>query len=153
VRRLKFDRDTGAGLVLVLGMVAALGRDLPMPLESLILVPVPADRGRRQQRGFDQSEWLAGRLAQRLGLHCPLGCLQRIRTTLPQGDPRVVSRQRNVAGAFAVRIGDRRLAGARVLLVDDVVTTGATARECARAARRGGAKSVALVTACRAREP
>jgi predicted amidophosphoribosyltransferase len=67
---------------------------------------------------------------------------------LPQGDPRVASRLRNVESAFAVRAA-AKVVGARVVLVDDVFTSGATARTCARVLREAGAEAVAVVTACR----
>lgn len=77
-----------------------------------------------------------------------LRALQRVRATLPQGDPRVGSRERNIAQAFSV-CSRRGLGGARVVLVDDVFTSGATARACARLLREAGAREVALVTACK----
>lgn len=76
------------------------------------------------------------------------GVLVRQRATLPQGDPRVTSRQGNVEGAFVVR-RSRRIAGRRIVLVDDVFTSGATGRACAGLLREAGAAEVAMATACR----
>ena len=69
---------------------------------------------------------------------------------MPQGDARVLSRAHNVDGAFVVA-QQRRIEGRNVALVDDVMTSGATARACAEVLRAAGANAVALVTACRAR--
>jgi predicted amidophosphoribosyltransferase len=75
--------------------------------------------------------------------------LRRLRPTLPQGDPRVTSREQNVASAFAMaRPGAVR--GRAVVLLDDVLTSGATARACARLLLGSGAEAVAAITACRA---
>lgn len=74
---------------------------------------------------------------------------ERVRSTLPQGDPRVASRRQNVELAFAVH-RPRQVAGFRVILVDDVVTSGSTAQACARRLLEAGALDVALVTACQA---
>ena len=75
-------------------------------------------------------------------------CLERTRPTLPQGDPRNRSRQTNVAGAFLVRQAER-VRGRRVVLIDDVFTSGATMRQCARQLLDVGALEVAALVACR----
>ena len=113
-----------------------------------VLAPVPLHRARLRQRGFDQAAWLARRVAARLRLRVAVGALARVRATRPQGDPLVTSRAGNVRGAFAVRRAGA-VDGRDVLLVDDVFTTGATARACARLLRAAGAQSVSLLTACR----
>ncbi|MFY9345342.1 MAG: hypothetical protein WAT39_22820 [Planctomycetota bacterium] len=113
-----------------------------------VLVPVPLHPARRRRRGFDQTAWLATGLGERLGLEVRLGALARTRPTLPQGDPRVQSRAANVEGAFAVgRPGG--VAGRHLILVDDVFTSGATARACAGVLREAGGVAVAVLTACR----
>ena len=150
VRGLKFQHNLAAGRFLVAAMARHVRSTAPRHLREHVIVPIPIHPLRLRRRGFDQAVWLAIRLAQRLGLPAEPRLLRRDRPTLPQGDPRVVSRLRNVAGAFSVR-SPVRLPGRRVLLVDDVATSGATAAECARVLRRAGARSVALVTACRGR--
>lgn len=146
VRRFKLDGDARAGARLAREMAdawRALG-EAPRPL----LVAVPLHRARRRRRGFDQADWLASRLAGRLGLRRVPGALRRVRATRPQGDARVRSRAENVRGVFGLR-GRARLAGRDVLLIDDVWTTGATARACAELLRGAGASSVSLLVACR----
>lgn len=148
VRRFKLSGDFAAGRHLAAAM-AACCRPLPPPWRRARLVPVPLHRRRRRQRGFDQAAWLAEDLAIRLGLEARPWALRRLRATLPQGDPRVTSRSGNVDGAFAVA-RPRAVAGCRIILVDDVLTSGATARACGALLRQAGALEVALLTACRA---
>jgi ComF family protein len=115
-----------------------------------MVLPVPLHRNRERQRGFNQ----AGLLAVRVGKLCgiPLGgrdCV-RVRDTPPQTGLRAAERRKNVRGAFAVPRPER-VRGRRVLLVDDVLTTGATADACARALLEAGARSVWVLTLARAR--
>ena len=145
VRRFKLDGDVAAGRWLARAMTDAyrisgmMGRPL--------VVGVPLHRMRKRRRGFDQADWLARRVASRLGMRRVGDALVRWRATTPQGDPRVRSRTENVRGAFVVREAEQ-IAGRSVLLVDDVFTSGATARSCARVLRDAGAVSVALLCAC-----
>jgi competence protein ComFC len=148
VRRFKLDGEAAAGSLLARAMAAALRAQLGGPWRRALLVPVPLHARRRRERGFDQALWLAQRIGRRLGLAVLPAALLRVRVTLPQGDPRVTSREQNVAGVFAVR-RRRALQGRRLILVDDVFTSGATLRACAALLRAAGASEVAAVTACR----
>lgn len=148
VRRFKLDGDAAAGWVLARAMTC---RWLPWARGNwrrALFVPVPLHRRRRRDRGFDQAEWLARIVAERCGGELGDGVLHRRRATLPQGDPRVLSRSGNVEGAFAVACA-RRVRGRAVVLVDDVFTSGATGRACAAVLREAGAAQVAMLTACR----
>ena len=111
------------------------------------IVPMPLHWRRRWQRGFNQSALLANEIARRSSV--PVLCaVRRVRATRPQAGLSNTERQTNIARAFRVR--RRRLVeGRRVLLIDDVMTTGATAAACARALRDAGAKYVALLTLAR----
>lgn len=147
MRRLKLSGDFAAGRVLVSAMAAEV-RALGPRWRPAVLVGVPLHRTRRRIRGFDQADWLAAEIGCALGMRVESGALRRVRATIPQGDPRTRSRDRNVEGAFVpVRCGS--LVGRRVVLIDDVWTSGATARQCARELLRAGARKVAAVTACR----
>lgn len=113
------------------------------------VVAIPLHPRRRRERGFDQTELLARTVARRLGL--PLRrVLRRRRHTTPQSGLHVDDRRRNVRNAFCAlpRFGN---AAKRVLLIDDVLTTGTTAAEAAQALKNAGAaRSVFVLTAARA---
>jgi len=113
------------------------------------IVPVPLHRSRQRERGFNQSAMLAGALAGKLDLPVREALLLRHRKTRPQTGLTFAQRRINVRGAFAVRAGVT-IDKLRILLVDDVYTTGATVHACARALRRAGARSVAVLTIARA---
>ena len=99
------------------------------------VVPVPLHWTRRWRRGFNQSEVLARALAKELGVRCHPSWLRRTHRTAPQTRQTPAQRRSNVHNAFQARPG-LNLADQAVLLVDDVLTTGATAHEAARALRQ-----------------
>jgi len=109
---------------------------------------VPLSPSRRAGRGYDQARALARVVARELDL--PLvATMVRVLDTPPQSSRGGAERRRAMTGAFRA-LGGGRAPPARVLLVDDVLTTGATATECARVLRAAGARRVALLTAARA---
>jgi ComF family protein len=121
--------------------LAESGREL-LPGADLI-VPVPLARLRLLTRRFNQAAILAQELSRRTGLPVAPHVLRRTRATPSQVGLTQDQRRRNVAGAFEVPKNRRAaVAGRRVLLVDDVITTGATVEACARALKRAGAASV-----------
>lgn len=109
------------------------------------VVPVPLHRSKRRQRGFNQSEVIAGRLSERLEMQLGCGLVIRRKKTRTQTGLSREERRENVRNAFEFR-GKGDLRGRRVLLVDDVLTTGATMSECARTLRSAGAEQVWGVT-------
>jgi ComF family protein len=113
-----------------------------------VLVAVPLHPRRKRTRGFNQSELLAQELGRRAGLATAARALVRRTDTPPQTGLSAAARRANVKGAFAVR-GHGQIAGRTVVLVDDVLTTGATATACARALTQAGAREVRLLTAAR----
>ena len=143
-----------------LDLVPAFGRWLDrtgraLLSESDIVVPVPLHRSRLWKRRYNQSAELARALARRAGVPAEPLVLMRKRPTPSQGEmPSASARRRNVRGAFAVpEQGKARVEGRRVLLVDDVLTTGATANACARALKRAGAHSVFVLALARVVRP
>jgi len=112
------------------------------------VVPVPLARDREWERGFNQAALLAERIARRLEVPVRAAWLARERATKPQSDLHAAERLANVRGAFraAPAVADRH-----ILLVDDVLTTGATLAECARALRAAGAGCIGAVTVARVR--
>ena len=118
----------------------------PAVAADSLLVPVPLDSARRRARGYNQAEELAGVLAREWGR--PLSTdLARTRRTRPQVGLDRRARRENVRGAFAWR--GASLAGRPIVLVDDVMTTGATAEACAVALKAAGAASVGLLAVAR----
>lgn len=116
-----------------------------------LMVPLPVHASRRRQRGYDQAELLAVAAGRRLGLPV-VAAVDRSRATEAQYRLDRGHRAANVAGAFSVRPeAARRAAGRCVVLVDDVVTTGATLSSAADALLRAGAASVAAITVARER--
>jgi ComF family protein len=107
---------------------------------------VPLAPSREQERGFNQAALLAGHLAAASGRPVKYRWLRRRRSTRPQTELTAGERRGNVARAFSA---SPRVAGAHVALVDDIVTTGATAAECARALREAGARTVGVLAVAR----
>ena len=114
------------------------------------IVPVPLHWWRHWQRGYNQSETLARALAAHVRLPCRPGWLRRIRRTPPQTQQTAAGRRANVRGAF--RATPRALRGQTVLLVDDVLTTGSTCSEAARALRTAGAARVVVAVLAHSRD-
>ncbi|MFN4226003.1 MAG: ComF family protein [Hyphomonas sp.] len=115
-----------------------------------VIVPVPLHYTRLVTRGFNQSGWLAQALGRAAGKPVLVDALVRIRRTPSQAGLARRARRRNVSGAFRVRRGrEGRIAGAHVLLVDDVLTTGATLSACTRALKRAGARQVDVLVLAR----
>ena len=108
---------------------------------------VPLGRRRRIERGYDQAMLLAGAFSRAAGLRLLRGAMRRVRETPPQVGRDRAARARNVAGAFAA---SRAVAGLDLVLVDDVVTTGATAEAASHALLEAGARSVTVVAVARA---
>jgi len=113
-----------------------------------LLVAVPLHRQRLRARTYNQSLLLARELGRQWRLPAPSRLLRRVRATLPQQGLAAEERRSHLKGAFGL---SGRLEGERVLLVDDVFTTGATARECAATLLAGGASQVAVAVLARAR--
>ncbi len=134
VKRLKYERasplrDSMARLMAARHAIA----------DDEMVVPVPIHWTRRFERGFNQSEWLASQLP-----HVS-GALRRIRATRPQVGLNRAARQRNIVGAFAA---SPLVHGRRVVLVDDVITSGSTVLACREALRQAGAAEVRAIAFC-----
>jgi ComF family protein len=128
---------------------ASLASDERLWADADALVPVPLHPSRRRERGFNQARLLARDLAGLRGLDVLDGCLVKVRNVPPQAGLRAAEREKNVVRAYAVKHPDR-VWGRTLILIDDVTTTGATIRECARALRQAGAKEVRAITLAQA---
>ena len=114
-----------------------------------VIMPVPLHKKRLRERGFNQAVILARAIAKRFALPLDFMALRREVLTAPQVGLGHEERSINVRGAFTVRKPERA-AGKRILLVDDVYTTGSTLAECAKTLLKAGADSVAVLTLARA---
>lgn len=124
-----------------------LASAIPRDQRFDLIVPMPLHWRRRWERGFNQSALLAREIARRYAMPA-VSVVRRTRATRSQAGLSNHERRSNVSQAFAVR-GKSRIAGQRILLIDDVMTTGATASACAKTLRDAGAKYVALLALAR----
>lgn len=155
VLRAKFSQDERLGARLG-ELLALTWVSLPKMCESPLIVPIPLHRSRRRERGFNQAEQLAFGLVRALRRQqgAPVrqvekSCLRRKRATPPQTGLSASARRENLRGAFEV-IAPSQVQGRSVVLIDDVMTTGATLSECARVLKRAGAAQVLGLTLARA---
>jgi ComF family protein len=157
VLRVKFRGDERLGWRLG-GLLMTAWDSLPQAGEvvSPVIVAVPLHPSRRRERGFNQSELLAAGLARALrqrsdgtAPQIAKACLRRKRATPPQTGLSVAARRENLRGAFEV-IKPEQVRGRHIVLIDDVMTTGATLSGCARALKRAGAAQVMGLALARA---
>lgn len=151
IHSLKYQDRQEAGLLMA-RMMARAGRDLIR--EADVIVPVPLHRWRLWKRRFNQSGFLAQAIAKDAGKSYRPDILQRQRATRTQVGLDEAARRKNVRGAFVIAEGMAgAVAGKRVLLIDDVRTTGATAEACAAVIRDAGAVQTGVLTFALVLEP
>jgi len=142
VRAFKFDDVRALGPVLD-GMfnIAAMSRSA-----ADLVVPIPLHKSRLRSRGYNQSEILARQLSERLGLESRNDVLVRVAHAVPQSElPTATARHSAMLGGFAIRCNASKVVdGKRVLLVDDVFTTGSTVKAAADALKSAGASWVGV---------
>ncbi len=126
-------------------MAVVLGQDCPHA-EFDIVVAVPPRKERMQKENYDQARTLAGTLAKELGIPFRGGVLCQVENGRKQSDLTLEERWCNVQGNFRVVL-NHVILEKRILLVDDICTTGATLNECAKVLREAGAKTVYSVVA------
>jgi ComF family protein len=147
--RFKFRGDLAAGRVLAELMIERALIETPARPEVIVAVPLHVSRLR--ERGYNQAFELAKPLARALGIPIERDLLQRARATPAQTGLDAAARRRNLRRAFAVSA--TRALPVHVVLFDDVMTTGATLRECARTLRRAGIARVDVWALARAPQP
>ena len=113
-------------------------------MEADLLVPVPVHAKRLKERGFNQTQVLAQRFAELSGMCCS-DVIKRVRHTVPQSGLHPDQRLENIKDAFECR-DDSKIRGKKIIIVDDIFTTGATINECARILRANGAGQVDFFT-------
>jgi ComF family protein len=124
--------------------------DNPPNFADFLLVPVPLEKKKLKWRGFNQAEELAKELSSFLKIPLISDCLIKIKETLPQAELAGKEREESVRGVFTIR-NQKKVLGKKILLVDDVYTTGATMEECARVLRKAGAKEIIGLVIARAK--
>jgi len=151
---LRFKHGDRAELATALATLLARAGGSLLAGPDVVLVPVPLHRWRFVRRMYNQSALLARALGRRCAVPVLVDALVRRRATRSQQGLSAAERQTNVRGAFAVRpAAAGRLAGRCAVLVDDVVTTGATAEACARALLAAGAREVRLLSLAKVVRP
>lgn len=124
-------------------------REFNLPQEQLMLIPVPLHKTRIRERGFNQSLLLCISISSQLNIDYSDKVLVRTRYTQSQTKLNASKRQKNVANAFQVKSAES-IRGKTIILVDDVITTGATMNACAQALARCGASEIILISAAKA---
>ncbi len=151
LHRFKFSRRRALAKPLGVTLVKYISQLTAFPIKEIdCLVPVPLHRKRARQRGFNQAELLADVVGQYFEKPV-VPALERMKNTHPQFDLPRARRLVNVKGAF--KVSDNRMVfNKRLLLIDDIYTTGSTVAECSRALTIAGARGVEVLTLARAVE-
>jgi len=144
VHSFKYNGKTALARPLGRMMAEAITR----PSDYHLIIPIPLHRIRLRERGFNQSLLLAREMSNTLGIPIDYINLKRVRPTEPQINLKGRDRLKNVKGAFAVA-DEKAFKGKRILLVDDIYTTGATVSECARALKKAKVERVDVLTLAR----
>ena len=149
IHRFKFKKRRRLAEPLGVLLVRYLGSNPLLSMGEIeVIVPVPLHRKRLRQRGFNQAELLAAVVSRYFEVPV-VPVLERVRDTRAQFGLARMARFRNVAGAF--RVSDvEAVSGRRVMLLDDIYTTGSTIAECSRALHKAGARRVEVLTLSRA---
>lgn len=147
IHRLKYRRDQGLADALAEPLARLLAQ---LDWRPAALIPVPLSAARLAGRGYNQAELIARGLSDLAGIPLETRWLGRIRDTQSQTELNARERRQNVAGAFSA-LPPNGFFGARIALVDDVHTTGATLEACATAVMAAGAEGVWALTVARAR--
>ena len=148
IHRFKYDRKVH--LAWPLSLLAQEGlTSFTTSLGADLLIPVPLHRRRLRERGFNQAVLLGRPLAKAWDMPLVVDNLKRIRWTEPQVTLSAAEREANVRGAFALA-DPAALRGKKIILLDDVYTTGSTVAECSRVLRKAGADEIYVITVARA---
>jgi len=151
IKRFKFKKRRGLAEPLGILLVRYLSRTPELKVDEMeAIVPVPLHRQRERQRGFNQVDLLA-RIVSKYFEVPVISALARVRRTAPQFDLPREARRANIKGAFKV-VEPKAIYNRKVILLDDIYTTGSTVAECSRALQTAGARRVEILTLSRAIE-
>lgn len=118
--------------------------------KDFILIPVPLEKEKLKWRGFNQAEEIGKKLSSFLKIPLIFGCLIKARETIPQVELTVEARRENIKGVFSIG-NEELIKNKKILLIDDVYTTGSTLEECARVLKAAGAKEIIGIVIARAK--
>jgi ComF family protein len=142
VLRLKYSSEADVARMFAPFVLDAYGKDFAERVD--IIIPVPLTPKRQRSRGYNQALLLAKGLSKEIGIAVGEPLI-RVRETVAQKEMTIAERQENLKGAF--RVEDKKaVKGKNVLLIDDVLTTGTTASECAKVLKKAGAREVFVLT-------
>lgn len=145
--KFKFIRSAAAPLGEIL---TAYARAIDIPLEKFVVMPIPLSKERLRSRGFNQSELIAKVFADNFKLPMDPSSLARLKHAKAQSETKgIFERMQNVRGNFFVR-NPEKINGKNIILVDDVITSGATMLEAATTLKNSGAKKILALAAARA---
>lgn len=145
IKALKFEGISDASIPLAELIFQFSSALLPETFENSILVPIPLHPARRRERGYNQSELIADLLGKKMNLPVKKHVLIRTRPTKPQSELQShEEREINVLNCFAGK-NQEEISGHKIILVDDVITSGHTLREAARTLRAGGAGKIVVL--------
>jgi len=150
IHAFKFGRKERLGAWVAEMMVSSLRRNQADMLGYDLVVPVPMHPAKRKERGFNQAEVMSRHLARLLAIPCNPGVIRRNVRGQTQSSLSRKDRFQNVAGAFQCA-SPNSVRGRRVLLVDDIFTTGATAAACSSLLKHSGAREITVLVAARGR--
>ena len=148
IHRLKYNGQTYLVPALAKFLIRAFEKEKEWRGNIDFVVPVPMDKSRERERGFNQSALLAEYFSKNLSFACSKDILLKAKKTLPQVNLTREKRLVNLVDAFYLN-NSESFAGKRILLIDDVYTTGATVTECANTVLRGRAREVSILTLAR----
>lgn len=141
IHRFKYERDLGVGETFASYLIQMYNK---YEYAADIITPVPLNRKRYAERGYNQSTYLALPVALAVGKPLKIHAISRIKETHPQFDLAVQDRWKNVKDAFISN--EKIVQGKRILLIDDISTTGATINECAISLKKAGATYVSAIS-------
>ncbi|WP_026506892.1 ComF family protein [Butyrivibrio sp. MC2013] len=143
IYRLKYAGRREYADVYAMDMVRCLGERIDS-LDADLIVPVPLHARRMRTRGYNQAALLGRALSKRTGIACSEALARRVRNTAPQKLLTAAGRRRNLSGAFKLSGNDVKLK--KIIIIDDIYTTGATVNELAKELKKAGASKVYVIT-------
>lgn len=109
------------------------------------IIPVPISQKRRKERGYNQSELIAKEIARNVGIDCNTTCLFKVKNIVEQSKLNKEERQKNIQGVYKLH-NQKKITDKKILLIDDIYTTGSTVNECAKTLQQAKPKKIGVFT-------